>query len=181
MSPKVGNVFFDTCTLSNFATIGRLEVLKVRYEYRARWTETIQYEVTRGLSVDPSLQYALNAGWLGDPVEVDGDRKALREIENIRRGLGGSLSAPMQHRGEAEIMYHLSHREPSGIFITDDRPALDFARNRGLFALDTAQVLTECFQQGEIGCPDAFDLLREMVQKGRGVRLPTDHMSVCPS
>ena len=52
-------------------------------------------------------------------------------------------------------MFHLGRREPSGIFISDDRPALDFARNRGLFALDTSQVLTECFQQGEVRCPEA--------------------------
>jgi hypothetical protein len=181
VSPQIGNVYFDACTLSNFATVGRLEILEIRYGYRARWTETIQYEVRRGLPADPSLQQILGAGWLGQPVEVDGDRKALREIENIRRGLGGSQADPLQHLGEAEIMYHLGRREPSGIFVTDDRPALDFARNRGLFTLDTSQILAECFQQGEIGCPDAYDLILEMFERNRGVRVPTSHMSVCPS
>jgi predicted nucleic acid-binding protein len=180
VSAQVGNVYFDTCTLSNFASVGRLEILEIRYGHRARWTETIAYEVQRGRSVDPSLRQVLEAHWLGEPLEIDGDRDALREIENIRRGLGGLQIDPMQHRGEAEIMYHLGRREPSGIFVTDDRPALDFARNRGLFALDTSQVLAECFQQGEIGCPDAFDLLKEMYLKNRGVRVPANHTIVCP-
>jgi hypothetical protein len=47
MSPGVGGVFFDTCTLSNFAIVNRLDLLETRYGYRARWTETVQYEVAR--------------------------------------------------------------------------------------------------------------------------------------
>lgn len=181
MNARVGNVYFDTCTLSNFAVVGRLQVLETRYGYRARWTETVAHEIRLGRSVEPTLQRVLDSGWLGEPVEIDGDRNALREIDNIRRGLGGTAADPLKHLGEAEIIYHLGRREPSGIFITDDRPALDFARNRNIFVLDTSQILAECFSLGELGCPEAYELLQEMYIRNRGVRVPANHMSVCPS
>ncbi|MFD0782794.1 hypothetical protein ACFQZ8_02465 [Micromonospora azadirachtae] len=182
MNALVGNVFFDTCTLWNFAVVDRLDLLEIRYGWRARWTETISFEIGEGYRCgEPRLRRVQEALWLGDPVEVDGDRRALREIDLIRQAMGGTSADPLKHLGEAEVLYHLQRREPSGIFVTDDRPALDFALRRGIFALDTSQVLAESFSQGEIGCPEAFDLIVEMAANDRGVRVPTNHMAICPT
>lgn len=182
MSAQVGNVFFDTCTLWNFAVVDRLDLLATRYGWRARWTETVSFEVDEAVRFgEISLRRVQEATWLGEPVAVDGDRRALREIELVRQAMGGTNADPLKHLGEAEILYHLQRREPSGIFVTDDRPALDFARRRGTFALDTSQVLAECFAEHEIGCPAAYDLMLEMVAKDRGVRVPSSHMAVCPA
>ena len=181
MNALVGNVFFDTCTLWNFAVVRRLDLLETRYGWRARWTEAVQYEVQQGYNYgEAALRGVLDATWLGEPVQVDDNPKALRAIELIRRALGGSNDEPLKHLGEAEIFYHLETREPTGILITDDGPALDFAKNRRIAAINTSQILAECYSQDEIGCPAAYDLIVEMDSLDRGVKVPSSHMMVCP-
>jgi hypothetical protein len=180
VSARIGDIYFDTCTLSNFAVVDRLDLLDTRYGYRARWTETIQYEVRRGLGTSPYLQRVLDANWLGEPVEVGGTPAALIEINNIRRGLGSLEQDQLKHLGEAEIIYHLQHIDVGGIFVTDDQAALDFARRRGVHAFDTRKIMEECYACGEVGCPEAFELLKQMAESDRGVRVPAGHMDVCP-
>jgi hypothetical protein len=103
VSPVVGEVVIDACTLWNFAVVGRLDLLDGRYSHRGvRWTESIQLEIKRHVREEPQLQDVLT------------------------------------------------------------------------------RVLAECHAAGEIGCPDAFDLLKAMAAKGRGVRIPPSHRNVCP-
>ncbi|NMO50324.1 hypothetical protein HH310_03845 [Actinoplanes sp. TBRC 11911] len=180
MNARVGDVYFDTCTLSNFAAIGRLDLLEQRYGYRARWTETVQWEVKRGLPAAPYLQQILDAGWLGDPVEISGTPTALTEIDNIRRALGALPGTPTQHLGEAELIYHLQYGQAGGLLVTDDRSALDFAQRRGVQAFDTRTIIEQCFAFDEVGCPEAYELLIQMADDGRSVRLPATHVEVCP-
>lgn len=181
MSARVGNVYFDTCTLSNFAAVNRLDLLEARYDYRARWTETVRREVKKGVPSCPYLQQILEARWLGAPLEVEGVPAALIEIDNIRRGLGGISATPLQHLGEAEIIYYIENVDPSGTLITDDHSALDFAKARGIATMDTKRILEECYSVGEVGCPDAFHLMQSMHSYDRMIRVPASHMAVCPS
>jgi hypothetical protein len=144
VNSRIGDVYFDTCTLWNFAAVDRLDLLEQRYGHRARWTETVQWEVRRSASSTPCLRAVLAASWLGTPVEIGGDPAA-------------------------------------GFFLTDDRPALDFARRRGVSGFDTRHIMEECFAYHEVGCPEAFDLLERMAAADRGVRVPASHLQVCPS
>jgi predicted nucleic acid-binding protein len=174
-------VIIDTCTLENFAVTSRMDLLKSHYGIRGCWTETIQYEISRGLPSEPRLQSVLDATWLGEPIELDCDPAALRLIEQIRRGLGGTKREALKHLGEAEVIYFLEVHAPDWTFVSDDRTAVDFARHRQLNAVDTRQVIADCYSWGEIGCPAAFKLLRAMKAEGRGVRVPRSHQQVCPS
>lgn len=65
-----GNVVIDTCTLENFVVVDALGLLGERLGTRARWTETIRIEVTRGIRAEPRLRQVLQARWLGDPLEI---------------------------------------------------------------------------------------------------------------
>jgi hypothetical protein len=179
LNSVAGNVLVDTCTLGNFAVVDQLGLLEQRYGHRARWTETIRYEVQRGIPVEPRLQLVLDAEWLGEPIEIDVSPHALRKIDQIRRGLGGTQDQPTQHLGEAEMIYYLENLQSGWIFLSDDQAALDLARRRGLTAIDTPLVLAECHAAYEIGCPDAYDLLLKMQDAGRGVRVPDNHRAVC--
>jgi len=181
VNAQIGDVYFDTCTLSNFAVVDRMDLLEGRYGYRARWTETVEWEIRRGLVAAPHLQRVLDADWLGEPVEVGGDPVALAEINNIRRGLGAGPGNQTDHLGEAEIIYHLQYVDAGAFLVTDDRAALDFARRRGVVAFDTRKVVEECFAYAELGCPEAFNLLRRMAAADRNVRVPASHLDVCPS
>lgn len=182
MSPAIGEVMIDACTLWNFAVVQRLDLLEVRYGHRgARWTEAIQLEISRHVREEPLLQAVLEAQWLGEPMPVTGNAETLIRIERIRRGLLATPNdSPTLHLGEAEVIDLLETQHPSWMFVTDDQPAGDLARRRGLTILDTPRVLADCYASGEIGCPAAYDLLSEMWAKGRGVRVPPSHRDVCP-
>ncbi len=180
MISVAGNVVIDACTLSNFAAVGRLDLLRIRYGTRIRWTETVKFEIGRGVSTDPSLNQVLGATWLGNPIEMRGSPQVLQRIDRIRRGLGATAAdPPTLHLGEAEIIDYLETRERSWIFLSDDQPALDLARRRGLSVLDTPLVLADCFASGEVGCPEAYQILVKMDEAGRGVKVPPDHRYVC--
>ena len=85
MNARIGDVYFDTCTLSNFAAVGRLNILEERYGHRARWTETVQFEVRRGIAAAPYLRSVLNAEWLGEPIEIGGGTSV--RPQGIRRSI----------------------------------------------------------------------------------------------
>ena len=179
MNPVTGNVIIDTCTLENFVVVDALGLLGQRPGARARWTETIRIEVARGVRAEPRLREVLQAQWLGEPVEIHADLGGIKRIDQIRRALGGRPAQPMRHLGEAEVIYFLEESEPDWTFLSDDRPAVAFARSRGLHAVDTAEMLSECHAAHEIGCPDAYQLLLKMAAAGRGVRVPASHREVC--
>lgn len=121
-------VFIDTCTLENFAVVDRLDLLKARFDGRAIWTATIKFEIERGLSSHPHLRRVLDAGWLGEPLEVDGD---LVTIDRVRRGLmdGKPPNKAMDHLGEAEVIYLLGTRAPSSSPTTGPRRTSQNARD----------------------------------------------------
>jgi hypothetical protein len=122
VNARIGDVYFDTCTLSNFAAVGRLNILEERYGHRARWTETVQFEVRRGIAAAPYLRSVLNAAWLGEPIEIGGGTSVLTEINNIRRGLGALPGNQTQHLGEAEIIYCLQFVDTGAFFIPTTSP-----------------------------------------------------------
>ena len=64
----------------------------------------------------------------------------------------------------------LERYHPDWAFVSDDQPAIDFARRSGLTAIDSEAVLAGCYNNGLVGCPEAFDLLNSMADAGRGVR-----------
>jgi hypothetical protein len=44
---------------------------------------------------------------------------------------------------------------------------------------DSVDVLQECYRKSEVGCPEAYDLLVEIANQDRGVRVPAHHSDVC--
>lgn len=172
MNPNEDGVIVDACTLKNFAVVGRLNILEQYFAQRAWWTPAIQHEAGR-LDVPP-------IDWIGATSAPD-DIAALLAVDALRRGLGATQADPATlHLGEAEAIYFLETHRPAWTFISDDRPAVDFALKRGLNAMDTQELLADCYARGHIGCPEAFELLVKMAAAGRGVRVPPSHWYVCP-
>lgn len=156
MTITTASVIIDACTLENFATVSRLDLLQDRFSGHAHWTYAIQLEAVR-LKV-PDTE------WLGPPIDVGSDSvAALIDIEQIREELGARFTdPPTLHLGEAEAIYYIETHEPTWTFISDDRPAVDFAQHRGLNAALTEQVLADCYERGKIGCPDTAVVDRDI-------------------
>ena len=173
MNPIKDGVIVDACTLKNFSVVDRIDILEAYFSGRAWWTEAIAREAGR-LGLPP-------LDWPGPAMSPGDDIAALIGVDEIRRGLGATRADPATlHLGEAEAIYVLERSHPDWTFVSDDQPAIDFARRRGLSTLDTEAVLATCYEHGRIGCPEAFDLLTSMAGMGRGVRVPPSHWYVCP-
>jgi predicted nucleic acid-binding protein len=177
-------VVIDACSWQNFAVVDALWVLQARFGGVAAWTEAVRHELRRGIRAEPQLQRVLDLehGWLGTPLRLDEEGDEM--VDLIRRGLGGDRTAPLQHLGEAEAIRAL---ERTGVrqrvFVTDDSPAADFARRRPsrIHVLDAAGVLADAYAMGDVGCPEAYELLKRMWNyppAPRSVRLPPHH-EVC--
>jgi hypothetical protein len=169
----------DSTVFVNFATVSRLALLRIVLRGRGRWTEAVAVETDRFAAQHPELALDKLSTWMSDPTEFPA--RALRDIQAYRRALSMPGEPPTKNLGEAEAIYALEHWPGvrGEVLVTDDRPAAHFARVRGLQVWDTGRLLGDGFQAGEIDCPDAWDLLKLMRTKGRGVYVPADHRAVC--
>jgi predicted nucleic acid-binding protein len=173
VNPIQVGIIVDACTLKNFSVVGRMDVLEKHFNNCARWTDAIQREAGR-LGLPP-------LDWLGPAMSPGQDIEALIGVDEIRRGLGATRADPATlHLGEAEAIYVLERYHSGWTFVSDDQPAIDFARRRGLTAIDSEALLADCYESGLVSCPEAFDLLKSMADAGRGVRVPPSHWFVCP-
>jgi predicted nucleic acid-binding protein len=174
-------VLVDTCTIVNFAAIGRLDLLEQALGGCGHWTEAAALEVHCAADHHPALWSVAVTGWLGQPVEPGGAGDAAG-IFQLQRQLGGTRREPRRHLAEAEAI-HLILRYPDyagAVLLTDDRPAGDLAAKRGIDVWLSIDLITRAFSDGHIGCPTAYELLLDMEQAGRGVYVPPGHQSVCP-
>jgi hypothetical protein len=175
------SILVDTCTLINFAVVGRLGVLEAVLDGAGRWTQAAAFETRRSARHVPALPVGPEPAWLGAPVELDrpGDARA---VERLRRRLGGTSRRPLAHLAETEAIHLiLTHPEFAGaVLLTDDGPAADFALRQRITVWRCADVLSVAHHDGHLGCPEAYELLCDMRQAGRGVAVPADHHQVCP-
>lgn len=99
------------------------DVLEKHFNSRARWTEAIQREAGRlGL---PALD------WPGPAMSAGEDIEALIGVNEIRRGLGATRADPATlhlARRRAFMCLRDTRYHPDWTFVSDDQPAIDFAR-----------------------------------------------------
>lgn len=180
MNSVAPTVVSDTNSLWNFAVVERLDIVETRYGHRIAWTDTVADEVQRSSGSTPVLADVVACAWLGTPVEFDAD--CMTDIFNIRKILAAPDDPPTKHLGEAECIHFIEHElGGDGIFLTDDHAAADLARKRRIKVMDTLAVLQDAYGMGEVGCPEAYDLLVTMYDDhGRlGVVVPETHSDVC--
>lgn len=174
-------VLVDTCTVVNFAAVRRLDLLERALGGCGRWTEATAHEVSCAADRCPTLWSLAVAGWLGEPLALNGAGDA-DGVFQLQRQLGGTRREPRRHLAEAEAIHLiLRYAEYAGaVLLTDDRPAGDLAVKRGIEVWLTMDLLAQAYCDGHIGCPTAYELLLDMEQAGRGVHVPPDHRPVCP-
>lgn len=166
--------FLDTTVFRNFASVSWLELLWRVLRGRGRWALAIAYEVEVAAGYVDGLDLASCRAALGDPCEID-DPGQVVQVEHLRRAIfGGRADRPLQHLGEAETLVLLQDPQWSGArWVSDDRHAVRYARGRGLLVSETSDLLEEAVSMADLAAPSADALLLDMVQQGRGRRLPT--------
>lgn len=174
-------VFPDNTVLCNFAAVERLDLLEGFLRGRGRWTDAVAYEAEQsGKYAYPNLATVADAGWLREPVEVVGD-DANDHVEHLRRDVfGGDPDVPTMHLGEAQTCYLLKEVPAwrGSWWVSDDGDALDFARKQGFTTLETIDIVKHVVADGDLTAQAAWDLMQEMADHGRALRLPASVMDL---
>ncbi len=172
----MAEAFPDNTVLCNFAAIDQLSVLHNWLGDRGRWSEAVAAEAAMSAGHLPVLAQVEKEGWLGEPISVT-DQSAVTQIEGIRLHVfGGVRSRPLQHLGEAQTLWLLQNDEEcaGAVWLSDDQDSLIFARQQGVRAIDTCDVMRHLIADGDLTNASAYALLEDMAASGRdGVRLPS--------
>jgi hypothetical protein len=167
-------LFPDNTVLCNFAAVNRLDLIKSAAGGRGRWTEAVAYEANRSANKLPALRALPAAGWLHEPIEITSESD-IRKINQIRRAVfGGTDDNPLKHLGEAQTCYVIKNwAEFAGSWwISDDGEALRHAKFQGITTRETIDIVSIAVTNGDIGARDAFDLMQQMADCDRHLRLP---------
>jgi hypothetical protein len=167
-------LFPDNTVLCNFAAVHRLDLIKSVLRGRGRWTEAVAFEADRSASKLPSLRGLAAKGWLDEPIEITRETD-IQTINRIRRAaFGGTDDEPLKHLGEAQTCYVIKNwAEFAGSWwISDDGDAVRYARRQGITTRETLDLMSIAVVDGDISARDAFDLMRQMADSDRYLRLP---------
>ena len=167
-------LFPDNTVLCNFAAVNRLDLIKSVLSGRGRWTEAVAYEASRSASKLPALRGLASEGWLDEPIEIT-EESDIRKINQIRRAVfGGTDDDQLKHLGEAQTCYVIKNwAEFAGSWwISDDGEALRYAKFQGITTRETIDLMSIAVADGDIGARDAFDLMQQMADSDRYLRLP---------
>lgn len=167
-------LFPDTTVLINFASVGRLDLLKLVLDDRGRWAEAVAHEAEKSEDWHRELKQIREDGWLQEPISIDGDQ-AVAKVEFIRQNpLGGRGLAPTKHLGEAQTFYLIQHDQTfsRSHWISDDRSSIEYARASHIPVRETIHIVSEAVGLGKILVRDGFALMLQMVAAGRNLRMP---------
>lgn len=148
----------DTVTLSNFAMVGRFELLVTRYGTRLQVTSEVLAEVAEGIIAGyhalHEIETAVDEGRIGQAggLKSLADRKTYREL--LR------LLAP----GEASCIAHAGACD--GVVVSDDRTARQCCEARGIEVTGTIGILKACTLDQTLSPEEADSVLQAMVDAG---------------
>ncbi len=151
------HLFFDTCTLSNFALAGRLDLLTQRYGRRAQVTPEVLAEAIDGIVAGcAELRTVEDAATAGRLTLAD---VLSAQERQIYRGLLRVLSP-----GEAACISCAKSR--GGLVVTDDMTARQCCTENGVECTGTIGILKACVLDGTISPREADEILQTMIEAG---------------
>ena len=148
----------DTVTLSNFALVGRFELLVMRYGRHLLVTPEVLEEVAEGVIAGyhalHEIETAVDEGRVGQAGGLTSvaDRKTYRELLRIL--------AP----GEASCIAHAG--ACGGVVISDDRTARQCCEALGIEVTGTIGILKACTLDQTLSTEEADSILHAMVDAG---------------
>ncbi len=150
----------NTTVLSNFAAVGRLDLIQ-QLHGRLYISNEIYEEILNGLEegydfyggVDAQIHPFAEEGWI-ELVSMAGEEE-LRLFRSLPRRL---------HRGEASCLAIARHR--GWAFLTDDKLARTTAREWGIVVSGTLGVLVQAVKRDLLTAETADELLQKMIARG---------------
>lgn len=158
---------FDNTVLSNFAAIGKVDLLAKHFKKNAFTTIEVMDELKRGLEkgyyfLIPALNAAESSeGWLEILVLKSLDENLLRQ----------ELSEFL-HPGESSCLVLAVSRNM--VFVTDDLAARKLATRRKVRLTGTVGLLIEMIHNGSLPLEEGNTFLEQMINSG--FRSPWDHL-----
>lgn len=150
----------NTTVLSNFAAVGRLDLLQ-QLHGRLYISNEVYEEMLGGLeegydfytAIDAQIYPFAEEGWL-ELVSMVGDEE-LRLFRSLPRRL---------HQGEASCLAIARHRRWA--FLSDDKLARKTARAWGIVLSGTLGVLVQAVKRGLLTAEVGNELLQKMLDRG---------------
>jgi len=158
----------NTTVVSNFAAVGRLDLLK-QVHGRLYVPNQVYEEILDGLeegyefytAIEGQIYPLAETGWI-ELVSMSHDEE-FRIFQSLPRRL---------HHGEAACLAIAQHR--TWAFLTDDKLARRLAQSRDIVVSGTLGVLTQAARRGLLTADQVDKLLGEML--ARGYRSPLNSL-----
>lgn len=153
----------DNTVISNFSAVGRMDILRDRYERRLVVTPEVLAEAELGPLPDV-MRRALEEGWVElRKLYADSEEHGVFvELRNKGFGLGEASSIAACSAGR------------TWVFVSDDLDARREAGRRGVEVVGTYGILARHVAEGKIGLEEGNALLMEMI--GAGFRSHSDDL-----
>lgn len=145
----------DNTAISNFSTIGRMDILRERYGGRLVVTCEVLLEAERGPHPE-AIRQAIEEGWAElRSIYADSDEyRVLVELRSRGFGLGEAASIAVCSAGD------------EWVFVSDDLDARREASRRGVGVVGTYGVLARQVVEGRMDLEEGNTLLRRMIERG---------------
>jgi len=153
-----GDVRFvlDNTAVSNFSTVGRMDVLRERYGGRLVLTREVLAEAERGPHPD-AIRQAIEEGWVElRPLYAETEEHDIF-LELRNRGFG---------LGEASSIAVAFSEDKRWVFVSDDLDARREASRRGVGVVGTYGILAREVAEGKMSLEEGNALLRRMIASG---------------
>ena len=165
MSAGDARFVLDNTAISNFSTVGRMDILRERYGGRLVVTREVLLEAGKGPRPG-TIRRAVEEGWVEvRPLYADSEEHGVF-VELRARGFG---------LGEASSIAVCS-TGGTWVFVSDDLDARREAGRRGVGVVGTYGILAREVAEGKMGLDEGNGLLRRMIE--RGFRTHSDDLRV---
>ena len=145
----------DNTAIANFSAVGRMDILRGRYEGRLVVTREVLLEAGKGPRPE-AIRQAIEEGWVeARPIYTDSEEHGVFvALRNRGFGIGEAASIAVCSTGE------------TWVFVSDDLDARREARQRGVEVVGTYGILAREVAESRMSLEEGNALLRQMIAAG---------------
>lgn len=154
-------VIINNTVLSNFASVGKLDLLRRLFK-TVYTTNEVHQEILTGIAagyrflieVDKNISFGIGEnGWI--EIKSIGTKEEHLLSDNLRQ---------MLHAGEATCIAVAKFQNL--VFLSDDLKAREIAYKKKIKVSGTIGILGHCIRKHIVSLPEADEILKDMIKKG---------------